>query len=102
MGAMTPRTAAAEKTYPPRLRTLGLRETSDRALMAKAYDDYAAAQLTQVRLHNSWRRIRRQYFGDDNHRQVKAALTRATKAALYLADAKARYQVAKANARAVA
>lgn len=98
MVRMTPPTAAAERTHPPRERTLGLRETSARALMVKAYGDYAAAQLTQVRLHNAWRRTRRKYHGDDSHRQVKAALTRATKAALYLADAKARYYLAKAEA----
>lgn len=106
MVRMTPRTGAAEKTYPPRVRTLGLGETSQRARMAKAYDDYAAAQLTQVRLHNAWRRTRRRYSlthnHPDKHPQVKAALTRATKAGLYLADTKARYAIAKAEARAAA
>lgn len=106
MVRMTPRTAVTEKTYPPRVRTLGLTASSQRARMAKAYEDYAAAQLIQVRLHNAWRRTRRRYSltfsPPDKHPRVKAARTKADKAALALADKKAQYAIAKAEARAAA
>lgn len=79
--------------------------------MAGAYENYATAQRLQVQLHNEWRHVRRlfaQYhdgqfvkFNDDNA-EVKRVLTKATKAALYLADAKAQYRQAKRAAQLVA
>lgn len=92
-----------------RPRTLGLSVSSQRALMGKAYENYATAQRLQKQLHNEWRRLRSLYaqrdglgafikFNDDNA-HVKAALTKATESALHLANAKTQYRQAKAEAR---
>ncbi len=78
-----------------RPRTLGLPPTTERALMAKAYENYATAQMLQTRLHNDWRRVRRLFDYDDSHAEVKRALAKATEAAFYLADAKGQYRQAK-------
>lgn len=93
------------------IRTLGLPVSSERALMAKAYENYATAQVLQKQLHNEWRRVRKLFaqrhagqfvkFNDD-HAEVKRALSKATESALYLADAKAQYRQAKNVAQGVA
>lgn len=90
-------------------RTLGLPHSAERALMGKAYENYATAQRLQKQLHNEWRRVRSLYaqrdavgsfikFNDDNA-HVQAALTKATESALHLANAKTQYRQAKAAAR---
>jgi len=66
--------------------------------MTEAYDVYATACRIATANHNAWRRLRRLH-GDADPR-VKGALTKATKAALYRADAKAKYRQAKQLARA--
>lgn len=75
------------------MRTLGLPASSERALMAVAYENYVTAQTLHQRAHNSWRRAQRAH-GDDSP-VTKGALTKAGKAALYLTDAKAQYRQAK-------
>lgn len=90
------------RKHPPKVRTLGLPDTPERARMTEAYELYDKAQQLATNAHNAWRRIRREHDANDAHRQVKAALTRATKAALRLADAKAQYQLARAAAQAAA
>lgn len=99
-------------THTNNAHTLGLPVSAERALMGKAYENYATAQQLQKQLHNEWRRVRRLYaqrdgvgtfikFNDDNA-HVKAALTKATESALHLANAKTQYRLAKSAARGVA
>lgn len=88
-----------------RERTLGLPATAERALMAKAYENYATAQDLHVRAHNAYRAAcvaagSRRGVDVSQERTVKKALTRATETALYLADAKAQYRRARTAAEA--
>lgn len=91
-------------------RTLGLPVSAERAAMAKAYENYATAQLLHTKAHNAWRRAERKASeteADLSHSlkkrlaarsSAKGALTKAATAATYLNDAKAQYRSAKAVA----
>lgn len=93
-----------------RPRTLGLPVSAEVALVSKAYENYATAVRLAVSAHNVWRRHRHLkgtgkdgvWRADraDRHPVVKAALTKATKAAMLREDAKAQYRAARKNALA--
>ena len=81
--------------------------------MANAYENYATASTLAVASHNAWRRLRHTKGHDRNtgtwtalkadaNPQVKAALTKATKAGMLREDAKAQYGQARNAARCAA
>jgi hypothetical protein len=79
--------------------------------VSKAYENYATAIRLAVDAHNTWRHLRHAKGQDDSviggwngrkadrHPQVKAAFTKATKAAMLREDAKAQYRQARQAAR---
>jgi hypothetical protein len=95
---MTRTNTRNEKGHRTRVRTLGLPATPERALMGRAYENYATAQDLHVRAHNAYRATLRRAGYDANDANVAKALSRATEAALYLQDAKAQYRAARVAA----